>query len=295
MFGYVRARWDILSPEERQAYQSAYCGVCHAMGKHYGQFSRLFLNYDFAFLAMLLAPSGPIQCNDCKRCLLHPIKGHSACNDGTWFEQAAGESVILTYWKLKDSVLDHSFLSGLPARFLCFCLSRSYRKAKRRYPSFDREVIYLLKELNTLEREKSPSIDKTADCFARLLRAAAPTTCDEGQNRALAQLLYHIGRWIYLIDAVDDFDKDQRTGNYNPIAARFPEWSDSDRDYLFLNLTHSLSMAGSAFQLLKKNSWSSVIENILYYGLPNVTELVFCGKWNEYKNRRGTTTDERSL
>lgn len=295
MFGYVRARWDILSEEERQAYQSAYCGVCHAMGKHYGHFSRLFLNYDFAFLAMLMAPPQTTCSNGCKGCFLHPIKGHPACENGAWLEQAAGESVILTYWKLKDSINDLSLLKGLPIRVLCLFLSRGYQKAKKRYPVFDTEVSCLLQELSRLEQENCPSIDQTADCFARLLCKATPVTSNSGQNRALSQLLYHLGRWIYLIDGVDDLAKDKKSGNYNPIAARFPNWSDEDQQYLYVNLQHSLSMAGSAFQLLEPNQWTSVIENILYYGLPNVTELVFCGKWNEYKNRRGTTTVERSL
>ncbi|MEI3141456.1 MAG: DUF5685 family protein [Lawsonibacter sp.] len=37
----------------------------------------------------------------------------------------------------------------------------------------------------------------------------------------MEQLLYHLGRWIYLIDARDDLAEDLADGRYNPVAARF--------------------------------------------------------------------------
>lgn len=292
MFGYVRGRLDILPPEGRDAYQAVYCGVCRAMGKSYGQLSRLFLDYDFAFLAMLLAPESSQCMTGCKGCLLHPIKGKPACEDGPWLELVAGESVILTYWKLRDAVKDTGFFKGLAARFLGFCLYPGYKKARRSCPDFDREVNSLLGELGRLEQEKSVSIDRTSDCFARILQASVSKEGSETQKRALEQLLYHVGRWIYLIDGVDDLEQDRKAGNYNPILARFPQWSDEDKVYLRTNLEHSLSLAGAAFQLLKPTAWTSVIENILYRGLPDVTELVFAGNWREYKRKRGVTAYE---
>lgn len=292
MFGYVRARLDLLSSEGRDAYQAVYCGVCRAMGKRYGQFSRLFLDYDMAFLAMLLAPDDIPCVRGCKGCPLHPIKGKPACEEGPWLETVAGESVILTYWKLRDSVQDSGFFKGLVARALSLCLRPGYGKAKRSCPEFDREVISLLDELGKLEMEKTPSIDRTADCFARILRAAAPGEETGAQGRALELLLYHVGRWIYLIDAVDDLEQDRRDGDYNPVLARFPQWTEVDKAYLRTDLHHSLSLAGAAFQLLRPTAWTSVVENILYCGLPGVTELVFAGKWKEYQRKRGVNAGE---
>lgn len=257
------------------------------MGKCYGQFSRLFLNYDFAFLAMLLAPENIPCTSGCKGCFLHPVKGRPSCGGGPWLDQVAGESVILTYWKLRDSVVDEGFFKGMAARILTLCLRPGYRKACQQYPDFDREVAALLQELGSLEQELSPSIDRTADCFARLLKAAAPKSDSEDRNKALGQLLYHVGRWIYLIDGVDDLEQDRKNGNYNPILARFPQWTEEDKDYLKVNLEHSLSLATEAAQRLEPNAWTSVLENILQTGLPSVTELVFAGKWREYKNRKG--------
>ena len=145
-----------------------------------------------------------------------------------------------------------------------------------------------LEELQALEQEGSPSLDRTADTFARILAAAAlPAECS-ARTRALEQLLYHVGRWIYLVDAWDDLEEDGRTGSYNPIAARFPEQVEANRDSLRTTLLHSLNLARSACALLELGHWQGAVENILYLGLPMVEELVFTGRWKavNHQNRR---------
>lgn len=286
MFGYVRAGKDTLSPTDRVAYESVYCGLCHTLKVQYGNISRLFLNYDFAFLAMLLAPGDYQGEAECRKCPMHPQKGRQVCQGGPWLETAAGESVILSWWKLRDTLADGGFLSQMGARFLCLLLGPAYRKAKARYPDFDKETARLLVEQGELEKEGCPSIDRTADCFARLLMAAAPTVGEERLDRPREQLLYHLGRWIYLIDGVDDLPEDRKRGRFNPVAARFPSWTSEDQAYLRQNMDHSLALVGAAFQLLPMNPWTGVLENIIYSGLPGVEELVFSGKWRENQTKR---------
>ena len=50
----MRAREDMLPQADRERYEAAYCGLCLTMKKQYGAISRLFLNYDFVFLGILL-------------------------------------------------------------------------------------------------------------------------------------------------------------------------------------------------------------------------------------------------
>ena len=108
---------------------------------------------------------------------------------------------------------DHGFFGGLKYRLAALLLRRSYRKAARLRPDFDRLVQSCLGELTALEQENCPSIDRPADTFARLLAGAAGEEPDPVRRRVLAQLLYHLGRWIYLTDAADDLAKDQRSGS----------------------------------------------------------------------------------
>ena len=285
MFGYVRAREDTLPSGAYERYGAVYCGLCRRMGERYGLFSRCFLNYDFAFLAMLLAPGDTEEPSRCRRCPRHPLRGRPACPGGAWLSVAAGESVILTVWKLRDTAADGGPMARLGAGLLGFMLKRGYRRARMEYPAFDDTAERLLSELRELEGEGCSSLDRTADCFARLLAAAAPRECPESERRAKEQLLYHLGRWIYLIDAADDLEEDRRAGRYNPVLARFPRWEEQDRAYLRQMLDHSLALTGAAFQLLEPNPWHDVLENILYSGLPTVEELVFSGQWQAYQKR----------
>ena len=71
MFGYVRPALDRLDAAHRDAYQSAYCGLCHALGDRHGPLARLTLQYDFTFLAILLT-AGAEGGLCARRCPAHP-------------------------------------------------------------------------------------------------------------------------------------------------------------------------------------------------------------------------------
>lgn len=295
MFGYIRARQDTLTEEGKAAYEAVYCGLCHSLGRCCGGFSRLFLNYDFVFLAMLLAPGEDVGETRRCRCISHPIQGKSVCLERPWLDLAADESVILTWWKLWDNLFDDGWTARLGARAMLLGLRSGYTAARERCPQFDQAVEQRLAALHQLERENCPSIDRTADCFARLLCAAAPATGCSARDRATEQLLYHIGRWIYLVDAVDDLPDDLKSGCYNPLAARYPQWTQEDKKALRTTMDHSLNLAGSAFELLERNRWSPLMENIIYSGLPGVEEMVFSGQWKSYQKKHRRTIHERSV
>lgn len=204
-------------------------------------------------------------------------------------DAAADAGTILSYWKLRDTVADGTFWARTAARLLSVLLRRGYRRAAGHRPEFDRTVRGCLEELQALERENCPSLDRTADTFARLLAGAAPASGDAARDRALGQLLYHVGRWIYLVDAWDDLADDRRTGSYNPISARFGGETEANRDYLRTTLRHSLNLARSAAALLELGHWRETVENILFLGLPMVEELVFTGRWkavNQHNRRQ---------
>jgi hypothetical protein len=284
MFGYVRPVRDELKCKEFDLYRATYCGLCRTLRQRYGLLAPMFLNYDFTFLALLLTeeqePFTPCR----GRCHANPLTRVTMCQSSPALELAADESMILTYWKLRDGVQDEGFFKGIPIRFLSWLLRPAYRKAVERCPAFDRTVVQLLEELRHLEAECCPSIDRTADTFARLLQAAAPDTGDVARDRPMQLLLYHLGRWIYLIDARDDFAQDSNTGAYNPLLYRFGPKGDDDA--LVNTLEQSMNMMRSGFWMLNFGCRTPVIENILYLGLPLVQRCVFDGSWAKMKKQK---------
>ncbi|MCC8120882.1 MAG: DUF5685 family protein [Oscillospiraceae bacterium] len=281
MFGYVRPLTGELRVRELEDYKAVYCGLCHSLGKNCGLLARLTLNYDFVFLAMVLAP-GARPCTVERRfCPLHPFSRRRVCRQMEGLDVAAQEGVILSYQKLRDDVADKSFFCALPARLAARCLRPAYRRAAKARPEFDRQVTACLEQLYRLEEENCPSIDRPADAFARLLQAAAPETGSPGRDRALAQLLYHVGRWIYLIDAWDDLPQDIKKGNYNPLNLRFEGKAEEHMQDVQVTLLHSRNLAASAYELAKAEHWDGILSNILYLGLPAVEQAVLSRQWRK--------------
>lgn len=291
MFGYVRPLREELKVRDWEGYQAAYCGLCHALKERCGFAARFVLNYDFLFLTLLL-DQGTASAVTCKRrCAAHPLSPRPSVPVTDTATLCAWESVILTHYKLLDDVNDEGFGEMVKSRAANLLLKHSYQKARNAQPEFDEKVKSSLETLRALEEEKCSSLDRVADAFAGLLAAAAPVTGDSRVDRPRTQLLYHLGRWIYLADAADDLMEDRAKGRYNPIDARFD--GQPDMEYIETTMSHSLTLAQDAFQLLPPNRWQAVLENILYLGLPQVQKQAVAGTW--HGGRESRQTHERSI
>ena len=190
---------------------------------------------------------------------------------------AADLSVLLSWWKLLDARRDSRGPRRLAAKAALLLYRRSYRRASAR--------------LQALEDEKSPSIDRTADAFASLLRDCA-AHYDGRERRPEQLLLYHVGRYLYLADALEDLPRDVRAGAYNPLRYRYGAdggtLDPADRAQLLETIDASISMACSAMELLDGRRDRELLSNILYFGLPAVLHAVAEGTFRKAGNRRKT-------
>lgn len=293
MFGYVRPPQD-LPEEERKRFGRAYCGLCHALGERYGPAARLILNFDFTFLAILLSDreEGPIHHG---RCAAHPVHGRDRLETSPALALAADESVILAYWQARDGVEDHDWLHGLRYRAVSAALEPAYHRAAGARPEFDESTRRQLRLLAELERENCPSMDRAADTFAVLLQGAAQTVDEPVRRRVLEQIFYHLGRWVYLVDAADDLKKDAADGNYNPVALRYGlaegVWTEESRRSFAATLDHSIHMMATAFELWDFGVWTPVLQNTLYAGLFRVGKAVLDGTFRGGNKREAQEKD----
>lgn len=295
MFGYVRPLKGELKCREFDHFKSVYCGLCHTLAKRYGLPSRFVLSYDLTFLATVFSALDGGTTFEHKRCPANPLaKKCVACTSNS-LELAADLTVILAYRKLDDSVKDSTPLKSFGFRVLRLILNPAFRKAKRFRPQFTEKTDNLLRELEKLEEENCPSLDQTADSFARILSEACyESAFDPKTVRVLSSMFYHIGRWIYIIDACADYTEDMQRGEYNPIVHRFkstePVLSETMKKELGNTLSHSLATASSAFELLDLGPHEGLVANVLYLGLAAVTSEVLAGNWD--KRRK---SDDRPL
>ena len=283
MFGYVRPSVQDLPEGELDRFRTMYCGLCHTLSRRYGQAARFILNYDFTYLAILLSDRTAGKEN-AGRCYTSPIRKRPYLESTAAMELAADESVILAYWQLRDGVEDHAWAAGLKYRAGARLMESAYRKAAAFRPAFDQAVRRQLQLLSALEKEKDPSMDKAADTFAVLLSSAAEGVEEPVRRRVLEQILYHLGRWVYLIDAADDLKKDAESGNYNPVALRYGlkdgAWDPESRHAFAVTLDHSIHQMAAAFELWNFGVWTTVLQTTFYAGLFRVGHAVLEGTYH---------------
>ena len=286
MYGYIRPLKSELKVKEYDAYKSVYCGLCHRLRERFGIAARFVVNFDFTFMAMLLSDSASSSCRF-RRCMASPFRKKCCLCEDPALDTAAAYSVILAWYKLKDSVRDDGIWKRIRSRLCLLLLRRAQRLAVRQEPAFEERVRGDLARLSALETNRSDSLDAAADCFADILQSVAGEDGDLPRTRILRQILYHTGRIVYILDAVDDLPDDLHTGNFNPLVYRFSLKSDRLTDDVREELDRTLCLSEnamrSAFALLPETQWTSILRNVVYEGIPWVKALVLEGKWREIR------------
>lgn len=280
MFGYVTASWKELSKEEQQRYGAVYCGICRRIQAQSGAAARLTLRYDMAFLALLLMSLyEPEEERGRGPCLPHPI-AHRPWVDNEYVRYAADMNVLLAYYNCLDDWQDEGKRT---AKHLADALSARLPDIEGRYPRQCQAVRNGIEKLSRLERENCPNPDAPAGAFGELM-AQLLVYREDMWAADLARLGDALGRFLYLLDAALDYDKDSRKGRYNPYIAMgtgkdWPRW----REYLLL----TMGRATTAFEKLPLVQDKGLLDNILYSGV-----------WTSYKRsgkEEGATDDGRSV
>lgn len=273
MFGYIRPLECELKVREQAEYRGYYCGLCKTIGARYGQIERLALSYDCAFLAALLSAvsggavfyrgnCGP-RCYRGKRI----IAGRSQELD-----YAADVNVLLAWYQAADDAADEKSAKAFAARAV---LRRAYRKAAKAHPALDRAIRENTEQLHAIETQRVASTDEPSDTSGRTLSAVMlqfPVLPD-GERAAAEWMAYNLGKWVYLIDAWDDRERDRKNGGYNPFVLA---QMDAERAAFLLNIT--LNEAAKAYDLLTMRQPSGLLDNIIHLGLNHTQKRVLSGQ-----------------
>ena len=270
MFGYVNISQSSISEEDKKLYSAYYCGLCKAIGEKSQRF-RLTLSNELTFLAVLLSAVSPREQEivQDKHCIVHPFKKHSEISSDKVLDYVSDMNILLAYLKVCDDADDDKKLSDYAKRAI---LSSKAREVENKYPTISDRVRKNLKRLSILEEEKSSSVDMTADCFAKVLEAVfCPDSIDIDANtlKILEWMGYNIGRWVYIIDAYADLDKDIKNGSYNPFI-----YNKYSRDNTANALYYTLANIANAYDLLNIYRNDSLLKNFLFSGLPEKQEYI---------------------
>lgn len=280
MLGYVTADKPELKMKEYELYSGYYCGVCKSIGHRYGQLPRMVLSYDAAFLALLISGlSAEADEPSREHCLVHPVKKKTIVRNEA-IDYAADVMLILAWHKLVDDANDEG---KFYAKTAITTLKGIYRKLEDARPELCRKVKMHLGALTELEKAKCANLDQAAEEFAEIMEAIldeAPVPDGFREGAAMKSIGYHLGKWIYLIDAIDDIEENIESGAYNPLLYRFDYQPGEENfrrrimDTCRFNLFHYLGELANAVDLLPLKKNKGVIENIVYKGLLKKTEEI---------------------
>lgn len=278
MFGYIRYYEDELRLSDFRLFQAYYCGLCRCLKQQFGQKGRLLLSYDMVFFAISIdgLTEDPVK-EGGGGCPFKPWRKRRMILNSPGLHKAALLTMLMGYHKMKDNWLDDKSKLAYIGLGL---YKRSYRKGELAAPALAARVETDLSRFYAGEKDETLGLDALADPFAAL---TAAIMTDNGQrgDASLAKLGYHCGRWIYLIDALDDLPRDWQTQNPNPFIRSFPD-ADGDWRPFFRenrraiedNLYFSLDEIHHIFAALHFPRYRRLLENIYYLGIRGVTDMI---------------------
>ena len=260
MFGYVTASMKELDKDMQRRYGAVYCGICRRIRVQSGNTARLGLSYDMAFLALLLMSLyEPEEVSGDKACGLHPIRKRPWV-DNRYIQYAADMNVALSYYNFLDDWEDDGKIT---AKLLARQFGKHLPAIEEQYPRQCKAIADCICQLSQLEKAGCANPDEPASCFG-VLMGELLTYEEDIWAPVLRQMGFYLGRFIYLLDAALDYDKDEKKGKYNPYLAMGTgkDWSRWE-EYLVL----TMGRCTASFEKLPLVQDKPLLDNILYSGV----------------------------
>ena len=283
MFGYIYVNQQELKVRELEEYRGYYCGLCRELKKRYGRRGQMLLNYDMTFLVLLLTGLyEPEEEVSERRCLVHPISRHKdLVNEVTGY--AADMTVLLAYQKARDDWEDEHRISKW---FLSMALKRDYRKICEAYPRQSRVLEESIARLGKLQQEGNMDIDQAAGTTGAFLGEMFVWKEDLWSEQ-LRRFGFYLGKFVYLLDALDDMEEDEKKRNYNPLICRSQQWKDQFQENTKTMLVDLMTGCAGIFEMLPILHRAEIIRNILYSGVWCKYQLICEKKRKQSKNDKG--------
>lgn len=278
MFGYIQPDVPYMYVKDGMLYKALYCGLCKSIGESCGQKARFALSYDMTFLSALLHN---IKNTDVKiekqRCAANIFTRRPMALADDITKTVACLNIMLTYYKLTDDIADEH--KGRIARAF---FKRGFKKAKALHPQAAEIIKKYMEKLSELEKKNCASLDMAADPFGLMIAELSDYCLENFATEHTRRLFYGVGKWVYLIDALDDYDKDVKKKNYNPFYAAFGDanraamlaGNGEEVDFVFKSV---FAENAESLKNIKFYFNRDLTDNIILRGMPAATARVKCG------------------
>ncbi|MGN1398706.1 MAG: DUF5685 family protein [Erysipelotrichaceae bacterium] len=257
MFGYLTANLEILTQQQKDKYKGYYCGLCESLENDFSSFARNTLTYDLTFGCILLNSLN--NSADCittyKNCPLHPFKKQLMITTdyNSYFSYM---NMYLTYYKLLDDINDDN---SLRAKGNAKKIKKYVEIIEEKYPYVTSIIKQQLLIMAQAEKENVTNCDVCSNCFGIII-AEILSFITENSKEDLKNFGYHLGKFIYLMDAVIDLKKDIKKQRYNPLVF----YSDINYYEILMMVMEDVDFY---YQKLALKQDKDIIDNVIYSGI----------------------------
>lgn len=276
MFGYVIPDKPNMYVKDFSLFKAFYCGLCKSIGKSCGQLMRFTTNYDMTFMYVFYCAVKKVKVEiSNETCILNPVKKKSIVKNSEVAQKIVNVNTLLGYYKLKDNVLDDNRLKDKAA--LNF-FKKHYKNASEAMPDIEQDIKVEFERLFQLEKDACDSLDMIADPFGKMLENVGEKLFCEDFTQNIGKVLYNIGKWIYLVDAIDDIQEDFEKKRFNPFLINYQfesreKFLQDKQEELKLLLYGCYNEIQKEFDFIELDKpYEGVLTNILWYGLLQQTK-----------------------
>lgn len=265
MFGYVNIDKLELKFREYYRYKGLYCGLCMKLKSNYSNLSRFTLNYDMTFLILVLNSLYEVdEVYMQKRCIAHPIKKQLIIQNEIT-DYAAAMNIILAYYNCRDNWEDEKDFKSLIFSKL---INHDNKKASKLYKSKQEFIKKSLNNIYNLEQEDTNNLDSISNEFGKLMGELMIYKIDHWEP-LLRKIGFYLGKYIYILDAYLDIEKDKKNNSYNPFV-NIDINTDIDIDKFAKEaLMLNLSFLNNEIEKLPLLKDKGIIDNIMLSGIMN--------------------------
>lgn len=281
MFGYIGINKPELKIKEFERYREYYCGLCHSLGKHHGLLGQISLSYDATFAAVLLsALYEPETYRMQSGCVLHPL-GKKKYLANQVIDYVADMNVLLAYYKCQDDWQDDRNLLKLSYGAT---LKKQAKLIEARYPDKAECIKTALGIIYELEKKDIKDIDKLSNAFGDIMADILDISLKDLDARdknkygdmwkgELKTLGFYLGKFIYIMDAFEDVNKDIEKGDFNPFIDKYKAGLHNDEamksfwNYVDQLLMMAATNMAQSYERLPIIHETAILRNIIYSGI----------------------------
>ncbi len=271
MFGYILPDKPNMYVKDYNTYRAHYCGLCKTTKKQYGNLMRLGINYDITFIDIMLhglldqAPT--IKTGGC---ILNPIQKKPYVLQDEISKNMVHLNVLLTEFKIKDDLAD---TFSPKKKLLNILLKRKIKKARANLPDVATVLDSAFLQQQQLEIKKTPSPDMAADAFSVAIKSIYKILLGDKYTDPIGDIAYNLAKFVYIMDAIDDFEEDVGKNQYNVFRLKYPnahtksELIDLAGEELVQINNGIISSIKEAYEEVAITVNEGVVTNTLWFGL----------------------------